>query len=452
MTTAIHTRLLSSIIRTSNSRYKGYCRLFTTTTMARTRSQKRVYNGVVFQGKEGALTISSPGITFQSYENENSNGRKESFFKWGGIEKHLKHKNSSAEKAPATAQPVVKLKLKPQNKRGEGGPTIVFELQDRSKWQSLQDDIEAHLPTLYPGFYCEPVLRPSEAKGYKAAGILLLRHRSAQTTHFEATRSWSNDNSNNKRSVGKTQVLLCAENRKKKRQQEGHNINNDGDPPLTEVNLLGGKIEPNDSQNARQTAAREFWEETGGISPLSECERLVGIAHRGHAEHPSGHQPGGEQNIDNMTTIWCGPGKYALHVLHEDNPQNQQQWDDIPFRYWETIQKGGVFPSGSEAAADHLVWVDWDLMVRECQPGSRSKHKQDAPPITFQVPGCDDAITLKLTYFTTSLFSQKALQDGVETAIRKMGRNVEEVRGSLQNDNVQEASKVLANIRIDDES
>ena len=429
--------------------------MFTTATMARTRSQKRVYNGVVFKGKEGALTISSPGITFQSYENVNNNDRKESFFKWGGIEKHIKHKNASAENAPATAQPIVKLKLKPQQK-GKGGPTIVFELRDRSKWQSLQDDIEAHLPTLYPGFYCEPVLRPSEAKGYKAAGILLLRHRppSAQSTCFEATCLESSAGSNNKISVGKAQVLLCAENRKKKRQQQGHNIASSSDPPLTEVNLLGGKIEPEDRQDARQTAAREFWEETGGIAPLNECERLVGIAHHGYtdAEHHANNQPGGEQNVNNMTTIWCGPGKYALHVLHEDSPKNQQQWDAIPFRYWEIIQKGGVFPSGSEAAADHLVWVDWDLMIRECQPGSRSKHKQDAPPITFQVPGCNDAITLKLTYFTTSLFSQKALQDGVESAIRKMGSNVEEGRGSLQNDDVEKASKLLANFRIGDES
>ena len=317
---------------------------------------------------------------------------------------------------------------------------------------------------LTPGFYCGP-LRPADAKGYKAAGILLLRQKQecpvTTTNYFEATSPSTETSSARSNSSSRTnvQVLLCAENRKKKKNKGPRNPADDN---TMEVNLLGGKIEPVDGHDARVTASREFWEETGGMASLFECQRLVGIhsnpvAASSESEHTILQQQ--QDGQSNVTTIWYGPGKYALYVMQDDN--QQQQWDDMPLRYWETVQSGGPLPDGAEA--DHLVWVDWDLIVRECQPRSRSNHKQESPPITFQVPPTDEttspddssplgtamsgSMTLQFTYFTTSIFCQKEIQNGVESAIRSINRNT--TGASMQAD-LQVASELLANIRIEE--
>jgi len=332
---------------------------------------------------------------------------------------------------------------------------------------------------LHPRFYYGSSLRPADAKGYKAAGILLLRFQpddddeddntSDSNRYFEVSSSSSlssinpntttnastkSSSSNSNRKRRRVQVLLCAEQRtnKKKHNRTANNsattsprtsnFNNTIDTSASrnlEINLLGGKIESTDEQDARRTAAREFWEETGElVSHFHDCQRLVGIVSE-TGKKPAFQDAPLESEMMSMTTIWCGPGKYVLHVMHENNEQQQQKWNEVPLKYWQKLQSKESLSSGSEA--DYLVWVDWDLIVQECQGSrSRSKHAKESPLLSFQVPlpmkkdetitssdtGDDESnnsMSLQFSFFTTSVLSNKVVQAGVNSTIRKMNQS-----------------------------
>lgn len=323
---------------------------------------------------------------------------------------------------------------------------------------------------LHPGFYCGP-LRPADAKGYRAAGIMLLRQQQRRQgqenpQYFEATAAATDDSSTTTPKSCRVQVLLCAESRKKNKSKDpptpgGNNSTNEN----MEVNLLGGKIEAEDGLDARVTAAREFWEETGGMVDVAEARRLVGLNSTTTGAGAGSSDEKVEDDIKDKsttpTTIWLGPAKYALHIMHDNDNDNdndnQKQWNDMPLQYWETLQSGAPLPSGAEA--DHLVWVDWDLILKECnqQFRTRSKHKQNAAtPITFQVPpSLEDqssssscSVTLNFSYFTASMFSNLVLQKGVNTAIQNMNRSMEEREASPVVDDLEQASKSLASLQI----
>ncbi|CAB9527389.1 expressed unknown protein [Seminavis robusta] len=235
-------------------------------------------------------------------------------------------------------------------------------------------------------------LEETEAKGYRAAGILLLRKRPTTEgpSYFEATTTTSSSSS--------IQVLCCAEVRKKKKQKPKNGI--------VELNLLGGKIEDADGTDSRVTAAREFWEETGGMVPLAECQRIL--------------------NHDNkVLPIWCGPGKYALYVAYDGN--NNPQWDQLPVTYSEALQSGKELPEGAEAS--HLVWVDWAI-IQQCSQSRKKKKKpandsigSDDGTISFLVPSADNTdgerITVQQSNFVKYLFPDSNFQGGVELAIQK---------------------------------
>ena len=93
------------------------------------KSQK-VYEGVLFSGKEGDLTIASPGIAFQSYEDGPPTR-----FKWGSIQKQMITK-------PSAPKAMLKLKIVKQGQT----KTITFQLRDHGELEALRDDVEARLP------------------------------------------------------------------------------------------------------------------------------------------------------------------------------------------------------------------------------------------------------------------------------------------------------------------
>jgi hypothetical protein len=83
--------------------------------------------------------------------------------------------------------------------------------------------------------YVSRSLDETERKGYRAAGIVFWRRREAG---------------------GRVEILLGKETRKE-------------DKNLPVLSLLAGKRDPEDDGEPAATAAREFWEETGTLFPLS---------------------------------------------------------------------------------------------------------------------------------------------------------------------------------------
>jgi len=287
------------------------------------------------------------------------------------------------------------------------------------------------------GFYCGP-LRRQEKEGYKAAGILLLRQRDpappSHVPYFEASETslGTSPGSPNSACRSTVQVLLCAEVRKKKTNSTGGDV---------EVNLLGGKIEDRD-EGPEFTAAREFWEETGRISNLSECQRLVGIGDSskgGGQDDPAkaamaggtSTPPNARHADKNITTVWCGSGKYVLYVSFppslSQEEQQQSSWDQLPLAYRE-LAIAEKLPPGAEPA--HLVWVDWDLIRKRVQD------KKLVDPVLFKVPSAAgiidngqqpesgetglNSVSLSVPFsrFTKEILRHPTLLEAVDSAIQ----------------------------------
>jgi 8-oxo-dGTP pyrophosphatase MutT (NUDIX family) len=258
--------------------------------------------------------------------------------------------------------------------KSQGGPLI-----------SPKSDLE---PNFYVG-----TLRLAEAKGFRAAGILLMRRSASSGVTkeplYEARSSSLSPSSSSL--LSSVQVLLCAEVRKKKQNLE--------------LNLLGGKVEPHDGQDSRITAAREFWEETGRFVPLSTCQRLVGIASEddNHSSMPKAATP-----------IWCGPGKYVLYAASLLEDDCAVCYEKLPEHFFQASRANSL-PPGAEP--DFLVWVDWDLIQQ--QPGGERQES-----FTFWVPSDTESertsLSLQLSRFTKSMLNNAVLQQGVLMVINDL--------------------------------
>lgn len=288
--------------------------------------------------------------------------------------------------------------------------------QEQRKQQQLTTSTSSPSPGIaeneldLKGFYVGS-LRDADAKGYRAAGILLLRRKprteeekEQQRPLYQATATNTTPRTNND-----VQVLLCAEVRKKSQN-------------TLELNLLGGKIEDADGQDPRKTAAREFWEETGQLVSLQSCEQHLGLTKNSDDSSPN----------NRSTTIWCGPGKYVLYAVPTKNVSStdpQTSWDNLTHQYAK-LSAAGSLPKGAEP--DYLVWVDWDLIQSHCSKSTIYRRKDNLPALSFWVPSTastaadeenstsPNSLSLKFSFFTMSLLSNHILQEGVDQAIESL--------------------------------
>lgn len=109
---------------------------------------QNVYEGVLFEGKEGDLTTSKQGLSFQDYEDE-----KVTRFKWSLVQKHVTTK-AGAPKA------MIRISMVKQQK----SKTVTFQMPDYIQLEALRDDIDAHTqknPTPVPAPAAAPVPVPT---------------------------------------------------------------------------------------------------------------------------------------------------------------------------------------------------------------------------------------------------------------------------------------------------
>jgi 8-oxo-dGTP pyrophosphatase MutT (NUDIX family) len=258
-------------------------------------------------------------------------------------------------------------------------------------------------------------LEASEAEGYRAAGILLLRQK--PVPYYEATTYCSAESH--------VQVLCCAEIRNKKK--------NDTVGPL-QLSLLGGKIEDTDGQDARVTAAREFWEETGGIVPLEACQGIVGLITS-------------QDFTSESLPVWCGHAKYVLYVVYEQDPQQQIQWDNLPSRHSEALRFGGPdLPKDAEAS--HLIWVDWKLIKDKLNKNSRSQGES----ISFFVPSDNVAQperhVVPFSIHAKFTFANPTVQQGIDTFIQKVLQLDVGAPSKVAGGGMEEAVAGMENLRV----
>jgi 8-oxo-dGTP pyrophosphatase MutT (NUDIX family) len=245
--------------------------------------------------------------------------------------------------------------------------------------------------------YLETKLRPSEEKGYKAAGVLpiaffsasnnptiaqtLSKKSSTQTMSIgnsslnEITReSSSSSSAGHTDSSLRPYVLLGTEIRFEKKTDL-----------IPQFNFLGGKREASD-ENAGRTAVREFWEESGQLISHEDVGKIFNdLTHFDPATSPS-------------RVFWHYGGKYALFLYHL--PVSVPQW---ALQLVEAYKNSEARPPGSEM--DALYWVELAHLV--------SLLKMSQPEISLEMNGR----TYKAARFMASVLRSHALVSYLESLL-----------------------------------
>jgi len=161
--------------------------------------------------------------------------------------------------------------------------------------------------------YIEDELRPDDAKGFRASGIFAYRR--------DKSGEWA--------------VLMGSDRSRS---------------PVS-LNLLGGRRETADRDDARVTASREFWEESGCVLPADTRDNMAKSLSR---------------------VMWFPDGKYALYLYEMDHDL------DICERLSEIPPEKR--PDDCEMQA--LYWVPCDSLARllavdNSSPSHKSKPDND---------------------------------------------------------------------------